>query len=142
MRDVVHVRARGLVMRRRWWWVAVAPALVGPCWVMLDAPHLVPYVAGVLLVLLVGSSVTTVVLSRRRGIRVAHALRPDAAELTALQDDLLGRLPSQDSAPVDTGPVAAQVELHGDPQGDLLPGYGDAPGECGGPGRRRRGTRA
>lgn len=126
-------------MRRRWWSLAVVPAVVGPCWLVLDAPHLVPYVAGVLLALLLASAATTVVLSRRRGIRVAHTLRPDAAELIALQDDLLGRLPSQGSAPVGTGPVATQVELHGDPQGDLLPGYGDAPGECGRPGRRHPG---
>lgn len=63
----------------------------------------------------------------------------DHPELIALQDDFLGRLPSQDSAPIDVGPVATQVEFHGDPQGDLVTGGDQRAGDHGGR-RRPRGT--
>lgn len=54
--------------------------------------------------------------------RTRRVLRRDAPELIDLQDDLLGRLPSNDSAPSPSGPVATEVEAHGDPEGELTRG--------------------
>jgi hypothetical protein len=54
--------------------------------------------------------------------RTRRALRREAPELIDLQDDLLGRLPSNGSAPTPTGPVATEFEAHGDPEGDLTRG--------------------
>jgi hypothetical protein len=62
--------------------------------------------------------------------RTRRALRRDAPELIALQDDQLGRLPSDGSAPMSSGPVATTIEGHDDPQGDLtrVPPAGDPDG--------------
>jgi hypothetical protein len=94
--------------------------LLAQSWITVNAPAVLPGEGAVLgMAVLVLIAVNTV-RSRRHRTRVAHALRPDAPELIALQDDFLGRVPSLDNRPVGSGPVATQCEPHDDPQGDVL----------------------
>ncbi|GHS87455.1 hypothetical protein AGMMS50218_09350 [Actinomycetota bacterium] len=109
----------GAGMTRGWWWVVAVVVLAAQVWITVLAPAVLRYegaLIGVAVVVLIG---VNFIRSRRRGTRVADTLRPDAAEFIALQDDLLGRVPSSASQPQSAGPVATMFEVHDDPEGDI-----------------------
>ncbi len=110
-------------MTRGWWWVVAVVALAAQVWITVSAPAVSRYegaLVGVAVVVLIG---VNFIRSRRRGTRVADTLRPDAAEFVALQDDLLGRVPSSAGQPQDAGPAATMFEAHDDPEGDITQGH-------------------
>jgi hypothetical protein len=102
-------------VRRRLVGLLAVVVLAVQCWITLDARHLLPLegvVIGVAVVVLV---TVNVVMTRRRGTRVARTLRPDSPELIALQDDLLGRTSSTGSAPLSSGTSVTQPSPWRDP---------------------------
>lgn len=102
------------------WSVAVV-VLVAWVTMMLYAPQLTPYLAATLGVAVLTGSVMTVVRARRRGVSVATSLRPEGHAISAMQDDLLGRMPSPPlSSDVSDDPVPTRVEAHVDPLAELM----------------------
>ena len=102
--------------------VLVVAVLALQVWIAFSARWILLYeVAALFLVALVSSCVATY-KSRRRGMRVAHTLRPDAAEFVALQDDFLGRVQTTSAVGGHQETVSTQCEVHGDPDGDLTEG--------------------
>ncbi|WP_066583599.1 hypothetical protein [Cellulomonas timonensis] len=97
-----------------------ALALAAQAWIGLSARWIVPYELAALVLVMLGLGCTTAYKARKRGMRVAHTLRPDGPEFDALQDDFLGRVRTSSPAGMHPGPVATRVESHDDPDGDLI----------------------
>lgn len=108
-------------MRRLAMWLGALVVLAGGLWMTVTTSALGPYVLAAGWLLVLAGALTNVVIARRRQVRVTDLLHRDAHGLSALQDDLLGRLPSPApsyGSPV--GPVATLVDDRGDPLDELV----------------------
>ncbi len=88
-------------------------------WIAFSARWILLYEVSALFFLALASSCVATYRARRRGMRVAHTLRPEATEFVALQDDFLGRVQTASAFGGHQDTVSTQVEVHGDPDGDL-----------------------